>query len=428
VDTTGIVICVLVGAGEDIDSQQIRDALDYLRDQQNPDGGFASSSMGSATNSIGDEWAIMAIYAGGENPKDWLKGANNPISHLLSCQQDSGVIWWTPDSPGGVGFLLENTAYGAISLTGRILPPVIFSPEAPEVATVTIHVLGDGAPLFSGEVGVGSEDFTKDGYTVRNPTVLGALEETAVAYTLGGPQSSPEVTDLSGFGSPVYYVDGATPDVPMGKYDLTGDECITVSAPDSLLSLYLNAPTDVITGDDFKIEVFSKEKNGKGGFTDVPVEGATVTVESDTFTQTYTTDKDGLTPDVTLNQEGKYRVEAELEGYISTYYLMCGYHIINCQEGEPVTATIHVLGNGEPLFSGEVEVPTAGFTKDGYDIDNPTAMGALELTGVSYTPGDPWGMGSQAVTDLAGFGMPVYYVDGAMPIVGLDQYDLNGGE
>ncbi len=428
VDTTGIVVCVLVGAGEDIDSQQIQDALDYLRDQQNPDGGFSSSGMGSATNSISDEWAIMAIYAGGENPKDWLKGSNNPISHLLSCQQDSGVIWWTPDSPGGVGFLLENTAYGAISLTGGILPPVIFSPEAPEVATVTIHVLGDGVPLFSGEVDVGSKDFTKDGYTIHNPTALGALDETAVAYTLGGPQSDPEVTDLSGFGAPVYYVDGATPDVPMGKYNLIGDECITVSAPDSLLSLYLKAPTDVITGPDFKIEVFSKEKDGKGGFTDVPVEGATVTVESDTFTQTYTTDKDGLTPELSLNQEGKYRVKAELEGYISTYYLMCGYHIINCQEGEPVQVTIHVLGNGVPLFSGEVEVPTANFQKDGYDIDNPTAMGALELTGVSYTLGDPWGMGSPAVTDLAGFGMPVYYVDGTQPKKGLDKYELSGGE
>ncbi|MEA2045362.1 MAG: prenyltransferase/squalene oxidase repeat-containing protein [Euryarchaeota archaeon] len=428
VDTTGIVVCVLVGAGEDVDSQQIQDALDYLRDQQNPDGGFTSSGMGSATNSISDEWAIMAIYAGGENPKDWLKGANNPISHLLSCQQDSGVIWWTPDSPGGVGFLLENTAYGAISLTGGILPPVIFSPEAPEVAAVTIHVLGDGAPLFGGEVDVGSEDFTKDGYTIHNPTALGALEETAVAYTLGGPQSGPEVTDLSGFGSPVYYVNGVTPDVPMGEYNLTGDECITVSAPDSILPMYLKAPTDVITGDDFRIEVYTTTRDDKGELTTVPVEGATVTVESDTSAQTYTTDKDGLTQELSLNQEGKYRAKAELEGYISTYYLMCGYHIISCQEGEPVPVTVHVLGNGAPLFSSEVDVGTAGFTKDGYEIDNPTAMGALQETGVSYTLGDPWGMGSPAVTDLAGFGMPVYYVDGAMPPEGLDKCKLSGGE
>ena len=59
---------------------------------------------------------------------------------------------------------------------------------------------------------------------------------------------------------------------------------------------------------------------------------------------------------------------------------------------------------------------------------NPTAMGALELTGVSYTLGDPWGMGSPAVTDLAGLGMPVYYVDGTQPTKGLGKYELSGGE
>ncbi|MGB3944946.1 MAG: DUF11 domain-containing protein, partial [Methanothrix sp.] len=75
-----------------------------------------------------------------------------------------------------------------------------------------------------------------------------------------------------------------------------------------------------------------------------------------------------------------------------------------------------------------VFVSSVGFEKGGYEIDNPTALGALEAAGVSYTLGDPWGMGSPAVTDLAGLGMPVYYVDGVSPSVGLDQYLLSDGD
>ena len=130
-----------------------------------------------------------------------------------------------------------------------------------------------------------------------------------------------------------------------------------------------------------------------------------------------------------MARAGEYKAKAEKAGYIGTYYLTPGgYQIINCLEAEGETVTTHVLGNGNPLFSREVFVSSVAFEKNGYDIENPTALGALQATGVDYTLGDPWGMGSPAVTDLAGFGMPVYYVNGVSPNVGLDQYFLSDGD
>jgi uncharacterized repeat protein (TIGR01451 family) len=430
-DTTGIVTCALLAAGEDPDSEPIDDAIEYMRTQQNDDGGFPSSGMSADSNAISDYWAVMALNGAGVDPTEWRKQSETPVSHLLSCQQDSGVFWWKPDSQGGAGFLVEATSYSIIGLMGEALPITAAEPgEEGEGATVTVTVLGDGEPLFSRDLAIGADSFNKDGFEVSNPTVLGALQATGLFYTLTDSDGagSPAVSDLEGYGSPIYFVDGARQTDPIGEYELTGDECVVISAPATVLPLWLTAPAEVVEGTAFTIEVTSEDLDDDSNVVSAPVEGATVTVKSNTISADYTTDNDGKTPEITFKESGEYRVEAKKDGYIDTFYLNCGYQIINCQSSEPVDVTIHVLGNGAPLFSGEVEVNAVGFEKDGYEIDNPTAMGALEATGVSYSLGDPWGMGSPAVTDLVGLGMPVYFVNGASPDVGLDQYFLSDGD
>jgi len=430
-DTTGIATIALLAAGEAADSQPIQDAIEHMSSQQNDDGGFPSSGMSADSNAISDGWAMMALNAAGVDPAEWRKGTATPATHLLSCQQESGVFWWKPDVKGAAGFLVEETSYSIIALMGKSLPITAAARGAEaEGATVSVTVLGDGDLLFSRDLAIGAKSSAKDGFEISNPTVLGALAATGLTYSLADPEGKgrPTVSDLEGYGAPIYFVDGARQTDPIGEYNLTGDECVVISAPDTVLPLRLTAPDDVVEGTAFTIEVASEDLDDRGLIVSAPVDGATVTVKSDTISADYTTDEDGKTPEITLKEPGEYRVEAKKDGYIATFYLNCGYQIINCRSSQPVDVTIHVLGNAAPLFSGEVEVTAVGFEKDGYEIENPTALGALEVTRVSYSLGDPWGGGSPAVTDLAGLGMPVYFVNGASPNVGLDEYFLSDGD
>ncbi len=429
-DTTGIATIALLAAGEDPNSPLIQDAIAYIRSQQSDDGGFVSSGMSADSNSISDGWAMMASNAAGVNPAEWRKGTATPASHLLSCQQESGVFWWKPDSQGGTGFLVEETSFSIIALLGNSIPITAAAPrEEGEGATVTVTVLGDGDLLFSRDLEVEAESFVKDGFEVNNPTVLGALAATGLTYSLDDPEGkgSPAVSDLEGYGAPIYFVDGVRQNDPIGEQNLTGDECVVISAPSTVLPLRITAPEEVVEGTAFTIEVASEDLDDRGLIVSAEVEGATVTLKSATFFADFTTDNDGKTPEITLNETGEYWVEAKKDGYISTFYLNCEYQVIDCLSRETVTTTIHVLSYGNPVFSGEVEVPAAKFQKDGIWIDNPSALGALEETGVDYSITDyGWGV---AVTALAGVnGWPAFYAQGSMSSLGFASYSLTGGE
>ncbi len=149
VDTTGMVVSALVKAGISPTSDTIQKALTYLRGIQDvPTGGFSmGSGMAPSPNSNSCGLAIMAINAGGENALDWMTtSGKNPIDFMLTCQQPSGVIWWTPTSAGGM--LLEGTAYGALGMDGGFMPPVIYDhPEQPEI------MVNKTANLSEAEVG-----------------------------------------------------------------------------------------------------------------------------------------------------------------------------------------------------------------------------------------------------------------------------------
>ncbi len=73
VQTTSHVIQALVAAGEDKDSDTIKDALDYLKSKQGDDGGF----LGVLTTSS----AIQAIVVAGKDPLTYTKNGNNPLEY-----------------------------------------------------------------------------------------------------------------------------------------------------------------------------------------------------------------------------------------------------------------------------------------------------------------------------------------------------------
>ena len=131
VDSTGLVVCALIACGEDPSSDPVPKAITWLRGVQNDDGGFppngGGGSWSTSSNTNSDGCVIMAINAAGGNPTSWAKNGNTPITHMLTCQQPSGQIWWKSDDPGNAGFYMACTAYGAIAMDGGCLPTVKMS-------------------------------------------------------------------------------------------------------------------------------------------------------------------------------------------------------------------------------------------------------------------------------------------------------------
>jgi len=130
--------------------------------------------------------------------------------------------------------------------------------------------------------------------------------------------------------------------------------------------LYLDAPSNVNAGEPFTITVETGKYDANWNLVRVPVPDATVVVG----TKSYTTEADGKTEEISLETAGNYNVKAEKLGYIGTYYMTPGgYHVIHCHTAAWTPVTIHVLGDGNKLFSGEVDVSNTGFEKDGFWID-----------------------------------------------------------
>ena len=78
---TLVLAVMLAGALPVVAAMNTNAALDYLKTQQNADGGFGSGfSPGSAVNSTAD--AVLAIVAAGGNPATFAKGVNTPVTYL----------------------------------------------------------------------------------------------------------------------------------------------------------------------------------------------------------------------------------------------------------------------------------------------------------------------------------------------------------
>lgn len=101
-DDTGIAVQTLVVLGEDPKtSPVIKNALNYLKQCQEDDGGFNSGNdwMSSGSNASSSAWALQGLIAAGEIPSGdkWTKKSNNPISYLLKLQNQYGSYNWKAD-------------------------------------------------------------------------------------------------------------------------------------------------------------------------------------------------------------------------------------------------------------------------------------------------------------------------------------------
>ncbi|OPY52251.1 MAG: Prenyltransferase and squalene oxidase repeat protein [Methanosaeta sp. PtaU1.Bin060] len=123
VDATGLMVNALIAVGESPKSPTIKNAIGFLKKVQNSDGGFPADA-GAVSNSDSEEFVIMAINSMGDSMSNWSKNGKTPVTHLLSCQQPGGLIWWKPDTAGAGAYFMAQTAFGVISLDEGYLPVV----------------------------------------------------------------------------------------------------------------------------------------------------------------------------------------------------------------------------------------------------------------------------------------------------------------
>jgi prenyltransferase beta subunit len=118
-DMTGAVIQALSRAGR-ARSDAVRRALDFLRGMQGLDGGFSAVTPGSETNTGTTAWVVQGLWAAGIDPRTWDRGGGDPLDYLASMQQPDGSIVWTRSTPGLNPVWM--TAYAAPALAGQPLP------------------------------------------------------------------------------------------------------------------------------------------------------------------------------------------------------------------------------------------------------------------------------------------------------------------
>ncbi|MDN5295395.1 MAG: hypothetical protein PWP01_905 [Methanosarcinales archaeon] len=180
-DTTAAAILALLAAGEPQSSSTITNALAFIKSRQNSDGGFGWDATYTQSNGDSDAYAIMAIWAAGQDPTsaEWTKGYN-PVEHLLSLQRPDGSFAWN-----GTG---DSTPDAIVALLGKFYPLHGF--------TNHLRVEGKNATLFEGDVF----------YTVPYVAIADNSGDAFDAFTEPCVAAQLETMNDS-FGIPVYTTD-----------------------------------------------------------------------------------------------------------------------------------------------------------------------------------------------------------------------------
>jgi subtilase family serine protease len=130
---TSLVIQALIAAGENRDSQVITDALDYLKTEQEDDGGFSDARTTS--------YAIQAIVAAGQDPLTYLSNGKSPLDYLIDLQQDDGSFNYTMNMSMYPG---SSTIFPVPALHGAIHPVMVSTIrndyELPDISIVDLVV------------------------------------------------------------------------------------------------------------------------------------------------------------------------------------------------------------------------------------------------------------------------------------------------
>jgi len=190
-DDTAAAISALIAAGESPSSSVITDALDFLKSQQQTNGGFTSEGT---TNTGVDTWVITAIADTGQSPvaDEWRKSGNNPIGHLLDLQHASGFFYYTTGVESNPEWM---TAYALISLMGNSWPedntaPVIsgLSPSSGGSTDDTSPAISASLTDATSAIDTSSVFIKLDGTNVSSASTITSPDVTSatISYTPSG--------------------------------------------------------------------------------------------------------------------------------------------------------------------------------------------------------------------------------------------------
>lgn len=115
-DTTPLGLMALIASGyRTTDDTSVLLALDYLKSQQQPNGGW-QTDWDTTTNANTTGVILQALLAAGKNPMDteWTEGSVNPRQALLDLQREDGAI-------GGDFTNAYSTADAILGLAGQSL-------------------------------------------------------------------------------------------------------------------------------------------------------------------------------------------------------------------------------------------------------------------------------------------------------------------
>jgi prenyltransferase beta subunit len=177
VDMTGAALQALGAPGQPAPGEPQQRALKYLREAQEPDGGFQERPGEGESNVASTAWAVQGLWAAGENPENWVKGSGRePLDYMESLQQPDGHIRYRArEDLNGVWM----TAYVAPAFAGQPLPipavprstkgtPAPPSPEAttpPAQGSVENGQGGEssqpGGGVIAGSGGAGAQLFSR---------------------------------------------------------------------------------------------------------------------------------------------------------------------------------------------------------------------------------------------------------------------------
>ena len=160
-NTTALAVQALLITGH---QDEVGDALAYLRNVQNDDGGFPyqnPSDYGTDTDANSTAVVLQALLAAGESLSDWAPEGTSPLDALIALHDsDSGAFFWQAAVPGPNVLATAQAIPAVAGYTFVDLPRVeAVNPPGPVAAPgdVTLPESGGVAllPIPMGLIGLG---------------------------------------------------------------------------------------------------------------------------------------------------------------------------------------------------------------------------------------------------------------------------------
>ncbi|MDI9417271.1 MAG: prenyltransferase/squalene oxidase repeat-containing protein [Euryarchaeota archaeon] len=429
-DTTGLVLCALIGSGEDVNATWMKKALTWLGSVQKDDGGFSgclSSPDGSCSPSTG--LAVMAILAMGQRPVEepWRIGDANPVNFLLSCQQPNGSIWLKPDAPGPL--ISGYTAFGLISLTGGWLPTARLAPPSPVIsvhktANVSLALPGDTILYTIRVNNTGNRtlsDVVADDNLTKHQEYIGFLdpgknhtfttEYTVKRVDIGKPIVN-NVTARGTYDGVVYQgFDTESVDTVYNP-NIAVNKTANVTEVDKagsiiLYTIWVNNTGNTILRDIVADDSLTKLKEDIGSLDPG---------KNHSFTTTYTVKAADLGKPI-INKVTASGKDPEGKSHENSSIVT-----VETESPDIVLMQLMVFNDGALVFNKTVDVVGV----------NPTSWDAIQQSGASYEYTD-WGGGLGIFIDrLAGVGEPgwgpSFWIDGKFSEWGASNWHIHEGE